>query len=76
LLTQPKKQVAFLATSDVSTYSQKGLIFPATGAITAPIIHSTNRKPIIVGKPDPSALECIKELFPLDPNRTCMIGDR
>jgi 4-nitrophenyl phosphatase len=41
-----------------------------------PLVASTGRNPIVLGKPHATMLEVILNVHHLDPKRTCMIGDR
>ncbi|ORZ37522.1 4-nitrophenylphosphatase [Catenaria anguillulae PL171] len=50
--------------------------FPAAGSMYQPLIKSTGRHPIIVGKPHETMLRVILAKYQLDPTRTCMVGDR
>jgi ribonucleotide monophosphatase NagD (HAD superfamily) len=49
---------------------------PGTGSIVSSIITSTNRQPIVLGKPNLEMLNILLEKFNLNPLETCMIGDR
>jgi ribonucleotide monophosphatase NagD (HAD superfamily) len=75
LLTQTP-QIHFIATNEDSTYPLNGTLYPGTGSVISPLVNSTKRTPVVVGKPNLSALESIKELYNLDLTRTCMVGDR
>lgn len=66
----------FIATNIDSTFpSQKGLI-PGGGANVEMLKYASGKTPIVMGKPEPIALELIKESFHIDPKRTVMVGDR
>ncbi|KAL1916073.1 uncharacterized protein VTP21DRAFT_6077 [Calcarisporiella thermophila] len=67
----------FLLTNNDTTYPANGTIFPGTGSIVSPLITSLNRQPdAVLGKPNQSMMDCIKAKYDIDPQTTCMVGDR
>ncbi|PKC16971.1 HAD-like protein [Rhizophagus irregularis] len=67
----------FLLTNDDSTFPASGSTFPGGGAIAAPLITALDRNPdAVLGKPNKPMLDCIVQKLSLNPERTCMIGDR
>ncbi|EEC04857.1 4-nitrophenylphosphatase, putative [Ixodes scapularis] len=69
----------FLATNTDETYPcpNKSIVVPGTGTMVAAVTTASQRKPIVVGKPEPFMTDCIRFRCPdLDPARTVMIGDR
>ncbi|KAI9145932.1 HAD-like domain-containing protein [Paraphysoderma sedebokerense] len=66
----------FIATNTDTTFPTHGTLFPGTGSLIAPLVTATNRTPIVLGKPHKTMLDCILAKYHLNPNRTCMIGDR
>jgi ribonucleotide monophosphatase NagD (HAD superfamily) len=67
----------FIATNlDTSFPSVGGKIFPGGGSIVAPLIVSTGRKPIVIGKPESWLLDDMVEKHNLDRSRCIMVGDR
>ncbi|RIA95814.1 HAD-like domain-containing protein, partial [Glomus cerebriforme] len=67
----------FLLTNGDSTFPANGSIYPGGGAVAAPLITALGRNPDgILGKPNKPMLDCILEKLQLNPERTCMIGDR
>ncbi|KAK9461720.1 HAD-like domain-containing protein [Lipomyces oligophaga] len=66
----------FLATNIDSTYPTNGKLFPGAGSMSAPLILSSKRTPISLGKPSSVMMDCIKAKFDFEPSRGCMVGDR
>ncbi|KNE59331.1 HAD hydrolase, family IIA [Allomyces macrogynus ATCC 38327] len=66
----------FIATNADSQYPVSGRTFPGTGALFQPLITSTGRQPVVIGKPHATMLDVIVATHHLDPHRTCMVGDR
>jgi len=70
------EQCDFVATNTDSTFPTNGTLFPGTGTIVAAVECASDRKPVVIGKPNQVFMDCITEATGLDPARTCMIGDR
>jgi len=70
------KDCLFVATNQDSTYPGHQKILPGAGSCLASIETAIGRTPKIVGKPEMWMLESLIREFHLDPNRTCMVGDR
>ncbi|KAM0750610.1 2-phosphoglycolate phosphatase [Meredithblackwellia eburnea MCA 4105] len=65
-----------VATNLDSTFPTHGSVYPGGGATTAPILFCSDKKPIVIGKPEKAMMDCILETNHLDKSRTLMIGDR
>jgi len=65
-----------IATNTDSTLPTSLGLVPGGGANVAMLQYSSGRKPIVIGKPEPIALDLIKQSYHIDPERTLMIGDR
>ncbi|KAJ3052063.1 hypothetical protein HK097_006949 [Rhizophlyctis rosea] len=71
--------VHFLATNSDLTFPAGGTVYPGgfgTGALLAALSAPLDRKPVVLGKPHQTMLDVIVNKYHLDPQRTCMIGDR
>ncbi|KAJ2254727.1 hypothetical protein GGI13_001990 [Coemansia sp. RSA 455] len=66
----------FIATNDDRTLPGGKHVYPGTGALLTTLIHSTQRTPLVMGKPNTPMLDCVMQKFHLDPARSCMVGDR
>ncbi|MCO5565825.1 hypothetical protein L7F22_019500 [Adiantum nelumboides] len=66
----------FILTNDDSTFPAGGGPWPGAGSLSAPLLFSSGRKPIIVGKPNQPMLDTIKEHYHIDEKRTIFVGDR
>jgi len=61
----------------IQHFQQMVHFFPGGGSIAAPLITALGRQPdAVLGKPNKPMLDCIIQKLSLDPERTCMIGDR
>lgn len=68
--------VHFLGTNcDTERPSPNTNAFPGTGCFITTIESASNRKAVMVGKPEPFLSEYITKKFGLNPERTLMIGD-
>lgn len=70
------KNVLFIATNVDSTFPMENGTLPGTGAIVSSLINSTSRNPVVLGKPNLEMLNVLMQKFDLNPQETCMIGDR
>ncbi|CCM01985.1 uncharacterized protein FIBRA_04059 [Fibroporia radiculosa] len=70
------KDCAFLATNIDSTYPSAEGLLPGAGSISAPLAFALGRKPISIGKPAETMLDCVRAKYQYDPERTIMVGDR
>jgi 4-nitrophenyl phosphatase len=70
------ENVHFLATNSDLTFPVNGTVYPGTGALLAALSAPLHRKPIVLGKPHQTMLDCIIDKNHLIRHRTCMIGDR
>ncbi|KAJ2616113.1 hypothetical protein H4S08_000925 [Coemansia sp. RSA 1365] len=66
----------FIATNDDRTLPGGKHMYPGTGSLLNTLVHSTQRTPLVMGKPNTPMLECVLKKFSLEPTRTCMVGDR
>ncbi|KAI5453760.1 hypothetical protein NCC49_005573 [Naganishia albida] len=67
---------AFLVTNADATYpAGEGAFYPGSGSISAPLLYSTKKTPIIIGKPHKHMMNAILAAHHCDPERTIMIGD-
>jgi len=66
----------FIATNGDTTYPNNGRLFPGTGSLFTPLVASTKRNPVVLGKPHKIMLDCIMAKYNFSPDRTCMVGDR
>ncbi|KAJ2826241.1 hypothetical protein IWW50_002461 [Coemansia erecta] len=66
----------FVATNDDRTLPGGKHMYPGSGSLLSVLTHSTLRKPLVMGKPNVQMLECVLQKCQLDPQRTCMVGDR
>ncbi|KAJ1851603.1 hypothetical protein GGH12_005944 [Coemansia sp. RSA 1822] len=66
----------FIATNDDRTLPGGKYMYPGSGSLLSVLTHSTQRTPLVMGKPNPTMLECVIQKCALDPPRTCMVGDR
>ncbi|KAI8612725.1 2-phosphoglycolate phosphatase [Chytriomyces sp. MP71] len=70
------KNCHFLATNSDLTFPAGGTVYPGTGALLSALCAPLDRKPIVLGKPEPTMMDVIINKYDLDPSRTCMVGDR
>ncbi|KAJ1854684.1 hypothetical protein LPJ73_002441 [Coemansia sp. RSA 2703] len=66
----------FIATNDDRTLPGGKYVYPGTGAMLSSLVHSTQRSPLVMGKPNKPMLDCVMQNYHLDPATTCMVGDR
>ncbi|KAJ0081666.1 hypothetical protein Patl1_09654 [Pistacia atlantica] len=50
--------------------------WPGAGCMVAAMCGSTEREPIVVGKPSTFIMEFLLKKFQIDTSRMCMVGDR
>jgi len=65
---------SFIGTNPDTTYPAEEGLYPGAGAIIASLKASTDRKPLIIGKPNEPVYEVVKEKLKAD--EIWMIGDR
>lgn len=66
----------FIATNPDTTGPSPSGVLPATGAVAAMITAATDRKPYIVGKPNPMMFRSAMNRIEAHSETTAMIGDR
>ncbi|KAJ3386098.1 hypothetical protein HDU84_001801 [Entophlyctis sp. JEL0112] len=66
----------FLATNSDLTFPAGGTVYPGTGALLAALSAPLGRKPLVLGKPEPTMMDVIVNKFHLNRERTLMVGDR
>ncbi len=75
-LLQKKKDAAFIATNpDLRCPVTFGFI-PDCGSICQLIESTTGRKPIYIGKPEPTMVETVRKKYGYSPEQTVVVGDR
>lgn len=75
-LVEGEDKCKFLATNTDGTYPIEGGILPGSGSLSAVLAFSLGRKPLSIGKPGKTMMDCIKAKHDFDPAKTIMIGDR
>ena len=66
----------FIITNPDATGPSKDGLLPATGAVAAMITAATNRKPYVIGKPNPMMFRSALNRIEAHSETTAMIGDR
>lgn len=71
-----KKYIPYIATNpDYACPVDNGFI-PDCGAMAKMIEYATKRKPIFIGKPEPTMINFVMEKYGIDREHTVVIGDR
>ncbi|KAF7712288.1 Uncharacterized protein PECH_003736 [Penicillium ucsense] len=65
----------FILTNDDKVVPAVGQLWPGSGSLATPLIDSTKREPIVVGKPHAPMLETVKSLYNIDESRSIFVGD-
>ncbi|ORX72206.1 HAD-like protein [Linderina pennispora] len=68
--------VCFIATNDDRTLPGGKYMYPGSGSLLNSLVSSTQKTPMVMGKPNQPMLDCVMRKYHLDAARTCMIGDR
>uniref|UniRef100_A0A8W7PWH6 4-nitrophenylphosphatase n=1 Tax=Anopheles coluzzii TaxID=1518534 RepID=A0A8W7PWH6_ANOCL len=68
--------VIFIGTNTDERFPMPDRVIPGTGSIVQAMVTCSERKPIVMGKPNPHICEIIRREYDVDPARTLMIGDR
>ncbi|XP_078052348.1 glycerol-3-phosphate phosphatase-like isoform X1 [Augochlora pura] len=69
--------VHFIATNtDEGFPIANNVIIPGTGSLVRCIESCSERKAVVMGKPEPYIVDVLTKRFKIDPKRTLMIGDR
>ncbi|MDW8052588.1 MAG: HAD-IIA family hydrolase [Armatimonadota bacterium] len=66
----------FIATNADATYPAEDRLLPGAGALVAAIAAATERRPLVIGKPNPQILLPFIEQGVIQPERTLLVGDR
>jgi 4-nitrophenyl phosphatase len=66
----------FIGTNPDKTYPLENDLIPGAGSILAALITATDVDPIVVGKPEPIALEQSMRLLDAKAEETAILGDR
>ncbi|WVQ81456.1 hypothetical protein IAT38_003580 [Cryptococcus sp. DSM 104549] len=68
-------ECALLVTNMDANFPTHGGLFPAGGSICAPILTSSGRTPLVIGKPSKHMMDALLAHHHIDPSRTLMVGD-
>ena len=71
-----RRGAVFLTTNIDTTLPSNKILFPGAGATSAPLVASSGKEPLALGKPSQAMMDAIEGKFKLDRKRTCMVGDR
>lgn len=75
-LLQEKPDIPFIATNpDLRCPVSFGFI-PDCGSICQLIENTTERKPVYIGKPEPTMVDIVRKKYGYSPEQTVVIGDR
>ncbi|CAM8929866.1 unnamed protein product [Rhodiola kirilowii] len=67
----------FIATNrDAVGHMTDSQEWPGAGCMVAAVCGTTQREPIVVGKPSTFMMQFLLEKFHISPSRMCMVGDR
>lgn len=66
----------FIATNTDERFPMPTLVVPGSGSFVSAIQTCAERKPIVIGKPNPAICEQLVKNKTINPARTLMIGDR
>jgi phosphoglycolate/pyridoxal phosphate phosphatase family enzyme len=66
----------FIATNCDATFPMEEGEIPGCGSLVAALAMATSRKPLVIGKPEPHALQHVLKLAGCDPAEAVMVGDR
>ncbi|KAJ1932065.1 hypothetical protein FBU59_006496 [Linderina macrospora] len=66
----------FIATNDDRTLPGGKYMYPGCGSLLSSLKSSSQKTPMVMGKPNKPMLDCVMRKYDLDAARTCMIGDR
>jgi len=66
----------FIATNRDPTYPVENGAIPGAGSIVASVATATGIEPLVIGKPEPHALEAILAYSGASPQEAVMVGDR
>lgn len=66
----------FVATNPDLTFPTREGLVPGAGALAAALTAATGVTPVVIGKPEPAALQMALERMDADPHTTAALGDR
>ncbi|MHB1344870.1 MAG: HAD-IIA family hydrolase, partial [Thermoleophilia bacterium] len=66
----------FVATNTDSTFPVEGAVLPGGGAIVEAVASATNRRPVVVGKPEPKLAQALIDGAGGAPRSILFVGDR
>ncbi len=66
----------FIGTNPDKTYPLENDIIPGAGSILAALVAATDVEPLVVGKPEPLALQLALQHLGARPEETAILGDR
>ncbi|KAH8405060.1 hypothetical protein KR222_010390, partial [Zaprionus bogoriensis] len=66
----------FIATNTDERFPMPNLVVPGSGSFVSAIQTCAERKPFVIGKPNPAICESLIKKKKINPSRTLMIGDR
>ena len=66
----------FIGTNPDKTYPLENDIIPGAGSIIAALVAATDTEPIVVGKPEPLAIQMALEILDAKPEESAILGDR
>lgn len=75
-LLNTRPEIAYIATNpDLVCPTEFGSV-PDCGSICAAMKNATGREPVVIGKPSPLMPELAMERLGVQPEQTCVVGDR
>ncbi len=66
----------FIGTNPDKTYPLEDDIIPGAGSILAALVAATDVEPLVVGKPEPLAVQLALDMLDAQPEETAILGDR
>ncbi|MHB8868993.1 MAG: HAD-IIA family hydrolase [Thermoleophilia bacterium] len=66
----------FVATNTDATFPVEGAVLPGGGAIVAAVATATDRRPVVIGKPEPRLAQALIDTIGGGPRSILFVGDR